>query len=308
MDSEELGVELARLINDTVNESMPDLAKTLGTQAIIYEYVAFLLWMTVMEARLALSENLFNPTIREALHPIFLLLQEGATRAKRQPYTWKEFQDFIDNRVQMYCDICQDTAPGVRGEQSAAIAYTFIVCCFGGCFGDDAEYRRLVAKPEDTARQMTWVADHGTQFSQKVESVLSRFSSQLPALRQAKGEDYFIESVASALKKDIDYLAGLGIKLDKGKLAARTGGTAWAGYEAFTGDWLSALVIGGISLLLGGLTDGYKRIKVQEIQQKWSRWLSELNQVQVRCLMTTLQDRYPLLLCQFQNLLQAGQG
>ena len=257
--------------------------------------------------RLALPEKLFKATIRDALEVTFFVLERRATRAKVEPYTWKEFQDFIDNRVQMYCDICQATDhPGVRGEQSAAIPYTFIVCCFGGCWGDDTEYRRLVPNPEDTARQMIWVADHATQFSQKVESVLSRFSSQLPALRQAKSEDYFIESVAGALKKDIDYLVGLGIKLDKGKLAARTGGTAWAGYEAFTGDWLSALVIGGISLLLGGLTDGYKRIKVQEIQQKWSRWLSELNQVQVRCLMTTLQDRYPLLLCQFQNLLQAG--
>jgi len=119
--------------------------------------------------------------------------------------------------------------------------------------------------------------------------------------------DQFVDLVAVDLKKDINYLFELGIKLDKGKLAARTGGAAWTGYEAFTGDWLSALVIGGISLLAGSLTDGYKRIKLMEMKQKWMNRFSELNREQLEYLVSGLQHKYPLLLGQLQNLLQAGQ-
>jgi len=120
--------------------------------------------------------------------------------------------------------------------------------------------------------------------------------------------EHLIDIIAVELKKDINYLVGLGIKLDKGALAAKTGGAAWAGYEAFTGDWLSALVIGGISLFVGGLTNGYKRIKLMETKQKWMDRFSGLSQEQLDYLAAGLQSKYPLLLGQLQNLLQAGQG
>ena len=118
--------------------------------------------------------------------------------------------------------------------------------------------------------------------------------------------EYLIDFVAAELKRDMTYLSELGIKLDKGQLAAKTGGVAWAGYEAFTGDWLSALVVGGISLLVGGLTNGYKRIKVVEMQQKWKDRLSDLNQDQLEYLAEGLQRKHPLLMRRFQNILQAG--
>lgn len=121
-------------------------------------------------------------------------------------------------------------------------------------------------------------------------------------------DDHFIDFVAVELKKDISCLVDLGIKLDKGALAAKTGGAGWAGYEAVTGDWLSALVIGGISLLVGGLTNSYKSIKLTEMKKKWMDRLSGLNQDQLDYLASGLQRKYPLLLVQFQNLLQAGQG
>lgn len=112
-----------------------------------------------------------------------------------------------------------------------------------------------------------------------------------------------VELIADQLKKDVNYLISLGIKLDKGALAAKTGGLGWAGYEAFTGDWLSALVIGGISLLAGSVTNGYKKIKLQEIKQKWLNIFSDLNEEQLSYLMTTLQRKYPMLLPQVQHLL-----
>lgn len=128
-----------------------------------------------------------------------------------------------------------------------------------------------------------------------------------PATRcKPSDSEYLIDFVAAELKRDMTYLAELGIKLDKGQLAAKTGGVAWAGYEAFTGDWLSALVVGGISLLVGGLTNGYKRIKVMEMQQKWKDRLSDLNQDQLEYLAEGLQRKHPLLMRRFQNLLQAG--
>jgi len=124
---------------------------------------------------------------------------------------------------------------------------------------------------------------------------------------QCFDNDHFIDFVAVELKKDINYLMDLGIKLDKGTLAAKTGGLGWAGYEAFTGDWLSALVIGGISLLSGGLTNAYKRIKVTEMKQKWMDQLSDLSQEQLDYLAAGLQRKYPVLMYRFQNLLQAGE-
>ena len=71
----------------------------------------------------------------------------------------------------------------------------------------------------------------------------------------------------------------------------------------FTGDWLSALVIGGISLLVGGLTDGYKKIKVQEIRQKWFDILSGLNEQELRYFMAAFQRKYPVLAVKMQGLL-----
>ncbi|OHB62200.1 MAG: hypothetical protein A2167_01860 [Planctomycetes bacterium RBG_13_46_10] len=133
------------------------------------------------------------------------------------------------------------------------------------------------------------------------------FPSQITIGNQSFDGDQFIDCVAVELKKDINYLYDLGIKLDKGEMIAKTGGLAWSGYEAFNGDLLSALIIGGISLLAGGLTNSYKRIKLIEMKQKWMNLLSELNQEQLGYLWARLQSKYPLLLGQFQNLLQAGQ-
>ncbi|MGB2808477.1 MAG: hypothetical protein WBC22_12100 [Sedimentisphaerales bacterium] len=124
---------------------------------------------------------------------------------------------------------------------------------------------------------------------------------------QDSHDDYFVDFIATELKKDINSLIELGIKLDKGQLAAKTGGVAWAGYEAFTGDWLSALVVGGISMLAGGLTNGYKRIKLMQMKQKWTDHLSDLSQDQLNYLVAGLENKYPMLLRSFQGLLQAGQ-
>ena len=121
--------------------------------------------------------------------------------------------------------------------------------------------------------------------------------------RTEYGIESVVDSLAAEFKKDIDYLLSLGIKLDKGSETAKAGGLAWAGYEGFTGDWLSALVIGGLSLLVGGLANGYKKIKVQEIQKKWFDILSELDEQQLGILMEALQRRYPVLTSRIAGLL-----
>ena len=112
------------------------------------------------------------------------------------------------------------------------------------------------------------------------------------------------ELLADELKEDVSYIMSLGIKLEKGKLATKAGGLGWAGYEAFTGDWLTALLAGGLSLVAGGLTNAYGRIKLQEMRQKWFDILSSLNEVQLSCLIATIQQKYPLLLPQIRGLLQ----
>jgi hypothetical protein len=113
------------------------------------------------------------------------------------------------------------------------------------------------------------------------------------------------ELLSDELKEDVSEIMSLGIKLEKGKLATKAGGLGWAGYEVFTGDWLSALLAGGLSLIAGGLTDAYGRIKLQEMRQKWFEILSSFNELELSRFMAILQQKYPLLLPQIKGLLQA---
>ena len=115
-----------------------------------------------------------------------------------------------------------------------------------------------------------------------------------------------VDFVAADLKRDVNYLLGLGIKLDKGELVAKTGGMAWAGFEVFTGDLFSALVIGGIAMLSGNLTNCYKRIELGKVKQKWVDRFSNMNQEEIAYLEAGLRRRYPMLMRSYQNLLQAG--
>jgi len=133
----------------------------------------------------------------------------------------------------------------------------------------------------------------------------NQFGNVYPLAKKDNDFSMVANLIAEQLKKDVNYLISLGIKLDKGALAAKTGGLGWAGYEAFTGDWLSALVIGGISFLAKTVTDSYKQIKVREVKQKWLEIFSDLNEEQLSYLMTTLQRQYPMLLPQIQHLLGA---
>lgn len=120
--------------------------------------------------------------------------------------------------------------------------------------------------------------------------------------------DTIAELLSDELKEDVSEIMSLGIKLEKGKLATKAGGLGWAGYEVLTGDWLTALFAGGMSLIAGGLTDAYGRIKLLEMRQKWFEILSSLDEVQLSCLMATIQQKYPLLLPQIKGLLQTQPG
>jgi hypothetical protein len=108
--------------------------------------------------------------------------------------------------------------------------------------------------------------------------------------------------LADELRDDMGSLMKLGIEVEKGKLAIKTGGTGLAGYEAITGHWLGALVAGGIALLGGGLVNNYARIKLQEMQQKWFGILCGLDYARLLCLVTTIRQKYPLLLPPFGDL------
>ncbi len=144
--------------------------------------------------------------------------------------------------------------------------------------------------------------------SSKVENVLVTRSDVQP---DVTNEEYIdsaivIDLLAVELKKDINSLMELGIKLDKGKLAAETGGLIGAGASAFTGHWLSALAIGGASLLAGGFTKSYHRIKIKEVCLKWHNTLSSMDQEQLSIVMAGLYERYPVLFGRFQGLFQAA--
>lgn len=318
MDTKELG-ELGSLIENTLYESTPDISKTLGKHPgeILFEFIALLLWIVAKEAQTILPEKLIQPTIDTIFTATFLRLGESASFLKI--FNEKTWEDFVRNRFELYYRAwnAYRTEWGMVLEDEKAneefsivsVAHNFVAfCCTEEEDMTKAEFAEYMSSEHYRTGHIGCVLNHYRRFSEKAKSILSRLSSQVPALTQGNSEDYLIDFVAAELKKDINYLVGLGIKLDKGKLTARTGGAAWAGYEAFTGDWLSALVIGGVSLLVGGLTNGYKRIKLMEMKQKWWDRFSGLNQEQLDYLAAGLQRKYPLLLGQFQNLLQAGQG
>jgi hypothetical protein len=112
--------------------------------------------------------------------------------------------------------------------------------------------------------------------------------------------------LADELREDLNYLMSLGIKVEKGKLGINTAGAGLAGYEAFTGHWLGALVVGGLALLADGLANNYGRIKLQEMRQKWFGILNGLDASQLSCLEAVIQKKYPLLLPQVQGILNSG--
>lgn len=163
--------------------------------------------------------------------------------------------------------------------------------------------------PASPAGDSTWIVPVRSAGSGERECATDQMRPEDSDARVAGdcGGELFIDLVAAHLMRDIESLTNLGIKWDKGTLAVKTGGAALAGCEAFTGDWLSALVIGGISLLSGAIAGGYKRVRLAEVRQRWMQLLAGMNAEQLAYLGTGLSQKYPFLLNSLQQLLAAGQ-
>lgn len=182
MDTERLGIKLGRLIAETFGESIDDITSTLGRRIedVFLEYVALLLWIATKEASIVLTDKSFRHASNVAFSVTFDLLEDAGGRKKIKlcggDFNMKTFEAFIHDRFEIYYaawkvyptigDPLKDAQLG-----KVSIANNFIVCCFV----DEAEYRKLFPNEEDTAVQAMRVLHHYNRFSERVQSILSRY-------------------------------------------------------------------------------------------------------------------------------------
>lgn len=181
MDTKELGLKLAKLIEETVGESMDDIFSTLGRDVgeVFLEYIALLLWIATKEASIVLPEKSIQPTIDAMTCWTFSILEERGARAC-EDFNEKIWGDFILNRFDLYHWAWHTWPTKVRGEiedkdallelSQVTVAHNFIICCFA----DEAEYHKLFPNHKDYGAHIGCVLDHYRRFSERAKSVLSR--------------------------------------------------------------------------------------------------------------------------------------
>lgn len=180
MDTESLGMELAKLIGDTVVQSVDDIQSTLVecTQNIVTEYVALLVWIVITEASIVISRKSVQQMFPVVFAGIFSFLGGAGVRRLVPDFNENILEDFLHNRFDLYNDVwgaspttgdpLKDAQREHDGELS--VAYNFIVCCFA----DEEEYINFFPNIKDTAAHSRRILHHYHQFSEKLKSVLSR--------------------------------------------------------------------------------------------------------------------------------------
>jgi phage-related tail fiber protein len=114
--------------------------------------------------------------------------------------------------------------------------------------------------------------------------------------------------LADDLVNDCNALLKLGIMLDKGALGAKAAGVAGGACAAFQGHWLlgAAVAVGG--LLANVATDGWKKIKLGQVRQKWFERLTSMSESQLHELASSIQHRHPALAVHARGLLAISSG
>jgi len=173
MDTKELGIELAKLIEEMVNQSVDDICSALGelSQNIFLEYISLLLWIVTKEASIALPTRVIQSTIDATTYATFLSLEEAGIRKLAGDFNQNSFEDFICNRFDTYYQAWRAFPIEDVQLSEVTVAHNFIVCCFA----DEAEYREFFPNPKDYTAHIRCVLNHYRRFSERAKSVLSRF-------------------------------------------------------------------------------------------------------------------------------------
>jgi len=184
LDSKELGIELARLIEDTLDETIPDVSNTLGKQPweILFEYIAFLLWIATKETSAVLPKKFIQPTIDYMSFAIFLHLRENANFSRL--FNERKWKDFVINRCELYywawnfcrieLEIEDEDEEVSKSVGMCFVAHNFVLSCFAKAEEDlrkvDAKYKKL--PPKKCAAHLEGVLFHYHRFLERMKSVL----------------------------------------------------------------------------------------------------------------------------------------
>jgi len=102
-------------------------------------------------------------------------------------------------------------------------------------------------------------------------------------------------SMADDMKRDLDRLSELGVTLDKAAAIAKPVGVGAGLVVGFRIHPLLGIAVAGAGLLAKLATDGWKRVEIEEVRQKWLRKLTDMNEDQLAAFAGAVQSRYPLL-------------
>ncbi|MCK5472888.1 MAG: hypothetical protein KAI59_02560 [Planctomycetes bacterium] len=178
-----LGAELARLVEDTLDKSLPDINSALGNHhgQNMIEFIALLLWIAVKEAQTVLPEKLIQPTIDTIFTVFFLRLVENVNFLKI--FNEKTWEDFIHDRFGTYYwawDAYRTEYGMVLDDEKAneelsifTVVHNFVAfCCPEEENMTKAEFAEYMTKHYRTGR-IGSVLNHYRRFSEKAKSILS---------------------------------------------------------------------------------------------------------------------------------------
>jgi hypothetical protein len=187
MDTEKLGIRLADLIDDTLDESTEDISNTLDKSPaeILFESIALLLWIAAKEASMALPTNSYQRTIDYMYSAVYLRLSENAEFSRL--CNKSKWEDFIHNRFSLYYRAwdAHRSERGIVLEDEEAnqelsivtVAHNFVLSCLSDTDEDirktEAEFRKIPNYRNQYRANMECVLRYYRRFSERVKSVLS---------------------------------------------------------------------------------------------------------------------------------------
>ena len=188
MDTKKLGIELARLIEETVNLSMDDICSALGKSVgdVFFEYIALLLWVVTKEASIILPEKSIQPTIDTMTCATFYLIEDSGAKSLKD-FNEKIWEDFILSRFGLYHSAWHAWPTKVRGEiedkdvllelSQVTVAHNFVLCCLtktADLHKANIEFRKHPNYKGNYPTHIGCALKHYRRFSERAKSVLSR--------------------------------------------------------------------------------------------------------------------------------------
>lgn len=180
MDTKGIGLQFARLIQDTVDGSINDINRTLGPRSkknAFFEYIALLLWISTKEAQTVLPTGSIQEAIDRIYSAIFILLEESGLK-NTSGFNNKIFEDFIRNRFKTY-NWAWNTF-SMKDEQACKVTviHNFILYCLTdneNMNEAEEEYNKLFPNPKEWTNHLKCILNHFDYFSDRAKSVFLNF-------------------------------------------------------------------------------------------------------------------------------------